>query len=378
MQSCRCSPYGSAGTYATNYGFAPNMLGQAGEMTDATTGLVNLRARWYSPAQGRFVSKDTWQGDYDNPITLAKWLYANANPVKYTDPSGLCFIGSKWYFKRPIFGQCSLQVNETLPPPQVFTATSTPTPISVTTIIQSPTATSTPLVPDIVNFDPTLQPNGIIFNPIMSIPLSPSVPSGVAYAQYYPKNIKLGPSRPSISYNLCGLIDLTMIANAGDILDRLWTNGLQSSTDPYDSFTLLSAAVKSMPGNWQGTAYSWNWKAIASTDNTNLEYSENIWPGEDVATALKTKMINNHYLLLLVQSSISSTGYDHVISNLGIGHWVVLTGFSSVWRKPDDSPWNWVSINNPFNNRREYYPWAIFKSSFSHYGYQTVELWKGE
>ena len=219
------SPYGelidSAGTYATDYGFAPNKLGQAGEMTDATTGLVNLRARWYSPAQGRFVSKDTWQGDYNNPITLAKWLYANANPVKYTDPSGLCFIGSKWYFKRPIFGQCSLQVNETLPPPQVFTATSTPTPISVTTIIQSPTATSTPLVPDIVNFDPTLQPNGIIFNPIMSIPLSPSVPSGVAYAQYYPKNIKLGPSRPSISYNLCGLIDLTMIANAGDILDRL-------------------------------------------------------------------------------------------------------------------------------------------------------------
>jgi RHS repeat-associated protein len=64
------------------------MLGQAGEMTDATTGLVNLRARWYSPAQGRFVSKDTWQGDYNNPITLAKWLYANANPVIYTDPSG--------------------------------------------------------------------------------------------------------------------------------------------------------------------------------------------------------------------------------------------------------------------------------------------------
>jgi hypothetical protein len=44
------SPYGelidSAGTYVTDYGFAPNKLGQAGEMTDATTGLVNLRARW--------------------------------------------------------------------------------------------------------------------------------------------------------------------------------------------------------------------------------------------------------------------------------------------------------------------------------------------
>ncbi len=28
-------------------------------------------------------------GDYKNPITLAKWLYANANPVMYADPSGL-------------------------------------------------------------------------------------------------------------------------------------------------------------------------------------------------------------------------------------------------------------------------------------------------
>jgi hypothetical protein len=42
----------------------------------------------YLPAQRRFVSKDTWQGDYNNPITLVKWLYANANPVIYTDPSG--------------------------------------------------------------------------------------------------------------------------------------------------------------------------------------------------------------------------------------------------------------------------------------------------
>ena len=52
------------------------------------TGLVNLRARYYDPGTGRFISKDTWSGDYNNPITLVKWMYANGNPAIYTDPCG--------------------------------------------------------------------------------------------------------------------------------------------------------------------------------------------------------------------------------------------------------------------------------------------------
>jgi hypothetical protein len=42
----------------------------------------------YSPGQGRFITKDSWSGDYKNPITLVKWMYANANPVMFTDPTG--------------------------------------------------------------------------------------------------------------------------------------------------------------------------------------------------------------------------------------------------------------------------------------------------
>ena len=33
-------------------------------------------------------SMDTWQGNLYEPVTLHKYLYANANPVKYKDPSG--------------------------------------------------------------------------------------------------------------------------------------------------------------------------------------------------------------------------------------------------------------------------------------------------
>ena len=37
---------------------------------------------------GRFISQDTYQGTINDPVSLHKYLYANANPVTYTDPSG--------------------------------------------------------------------------------------------------------------------------------------------------------------------------------------------------------------------------------------------------------------------------------------------------
>jgi RHS repeat-associated protein len=65
-------PYGgvlsSAGDGATSYGFT-------NEWTDGSTGDVYLRARWYAPSQGRFLTKDTWVGDYAKPLSLNPWLY---------------------------------------------------------------------------------------------------------------------------------------------------------------------------------------------------------------------------------------------------------------------------------------------------------------
>jgi hypothetical protein len=37
---------------------------------------------------GRFITKDTWMGEYNNPLSLNRWMYTEANPVNYTDPSG--------------------------------------------------------------------------------------------------------------------------------------------------------------------------------------------------------------------------------------------------------------------------------------------------
>ncbi len=71
----------SAGSSVTSYGYTS-------EWTDAT-GLVYLRARYYAPGQGRFLSRDVWDGDYSQPLTLNKWLYVSANPINLVDPTGL-------------------------------------------------------------------------------------------------------------------------------------------------------------------------------------------------------------------------------------------------------------------------------------------------
>ena len=42
----------------------------------------------YSPLTGRFLTRDSWQGDYNRPLSLNRWNYGLDNPSRYTDPSG--------------------------------------------------------------------------------------------------------------------------------------------------------------------------------------------------------------------------------------------------------------------------------------------------
>jgi len=77
-------PYGSvvssAGSGASAYGFT-------GEQQDVS-GLVYLRARYYAPWDGRFVSRDEWEGVSTRPVSYHRWVYGDGNPVNVTDPSG--------------------------------------------------------------------------------------------------------------------------------------------------------------------------------------------------------------------------------------------------------------------------------------------------
>ena len=55
---------------------------------DSETGLYYLRARYMNPETATFTSMDSYAGNIYDPASLHRYLYANANPVKYTDPSG--------------------------------------------------------------------------------------------------------------------------------------------------------------------------------------------------------------------------------------------------------------------------------------------------
>ena len=60
----------------------------AGEQRDIETGLDYLRARYYDPTLGRFISRDAYAGNLSDPMSQHKYQYAHANPVVNTDPSG--------------------------------------------------------------------------------------------------------------------------------------------------------------------------------------------------------------------------------------------------------------------------------------------------
>jgi len=79
--------YEPYGTTLPSGGTGSSVFAFAGEQTDST-GLSYNRARYYSPTLGRFFQQDSWGGDFNSPMTQHGYLYAYANPILYTDPSG--------------------------------------------------------------------------------------------------------------------------------------------------------------------------------------------------------------------------------------------------------------------------------------------------
>ncbi len=79
--------FDSYGKIIAQTGYSDNKYGFAGEM-GAPSGLLFLRARYYSPVTGRFITRDPFPGVINQPATLNPYVYALNNPALYTDPSG--------------------------------------------------------------------------------------------------------------------------------------------------------------------------------------------------------------------------------------------------------------------------------------------------
>jgi RHS repeat-associated protein len=73
--------YDAFGVLLDQSGTFGNSSQFAGEQRDSATGLDYLRARYYDPLLGRFVSKDSFGGVIERPMSQNSYLYADANPV---------------------------------------------------------------------------------------------------------------------------------------------------------------------------------------------------------------------------------------------------------------------------------------------------------
>lgn len=78
--------YDAYGKVTASTGSVYNPFGYAGEYTDAESGLIYLRARYYDPGTQQFLTRDPEEG-----TTGQAYAYAGGSPTNARDPSGRLF-----------------------------------------------------------------------------------------------------------------------------------------------------------------------------------------------------------------------------------------------------------------------------------------------
>ena len=110
--------YGAWGTVINSFNAGSTPVGFTGGLSDTETGLDYLGARYYDPTTDTFITQDTYFGEDYLPISLNRYLYAFANPLANTDPTG--------HDDAPVDGGAppspdDTPVDGTPPPPPVIT-----------------------------------------------------------------------------------------------------------------------------------------------------------------------------------------------------------------------------------------------------------------
>ncbi len=80
--------YDSFGNEVKPDGKDDNPFRYCGEYYDKETEEIYLRARYYQPEMGRFLTRDTYTGEEDEPLSLQLYTYCENDGVNMVDPSG--------------------------------------------------------------------------------------------------------------------------------------------------------------------------------------------------------------------------------------------------------------------------------------------------
>ena len=108
--------YDAFGNSFTVSGTTPNEMMYRGEQFDSDLGLYYLRARYYNPLSGRFMSRDPEEGKFTDPTSLHKYLYAGGNPVNALDPTGKGAQLESFLLSATIVGVAAYQTFMEMPP----------------------------------------------------------------------------------------------------------------------------------------------------------------------------------------------------------------------------------------------------------------------
>jgi len=95
------SPYGAL---LEHLGSSDNSFLFTGEQYGFEEENYYLRARYYSPNSGRFLTRDTYDGTLDSPLSQNHYLYAGSSPSMYVDPSGNTFTMAQVSFGMATIG----------------------------------------------------------------------------------------------------------------------------------------------------------------------------------------------------------------------------------------------------------------------------------
>lgn len=88
--------YDSFGNEVNPDGKDDNPFRYCGEYYDKETAEIYLRARYYQPEVGRFLTRDTYTGEENEPLSLHLYTYCGNDGVNAWDPSGNISLKGIW------------------------------------------------------------------------------------------------------------------------------------------------------------------------------------------------------------------------------------------------------------------------------------------
>jgi len=326
--------YDPYGVHTTTTGSSQTPFGYTGEYT--SNDLLYLRARYYSPSMGRFLTSDTWGGNANKPMSFNMWNYVDGNPINRIDPSGHCYLDDQ-------SEECTLYQFS---------------------------------VPNTENYDEKSPPAGILWssNPIannISTQLAPiydamgNLISKTNAAQFEIPNHKRtficdknGKNCISTNVNFCGQVVLSAILY--QLLPGITAETVADALN-YPTGTAAPTLAEYLNVNYGSyvEAQTISMKSKVITGMVFHDYIESMFRVSTLfAPVVNIRSGNSHPIGDPdgINGQLDTKG--------GIAHWVLITGVSMQWRTDDKSPYNWVRIFNPFDNQVEYYWWEDFRSAW--------------